>query len=567
MWRILLDAASDSSAPSIIYVLDALDECRDKDRALLVSLLQDVLRPPSRVSAPTTLKVLVTSRPYSDIEKGFRPSLSCWPEIRLRGEDENEQIHREIDLVAAMYVQELADEFELSHASRERLEEQVLGMQHRTYLWLYLAMDEVRATYESCPYPDEVAIDTLPAPVGEAYERILQKIDRRQVDIARQVLLIITGARRPLRVTEMALALSAARAYREKSNMLISINASRLENQIRQWCGLFVYVQHGSLFLIHQTAKEFLLADIAEFQECTSRWSGSFTRTQIELEMAKLCTKYLIAVQPPLSGRRRRMDTGDVDVSTRQDRTDSVDPRTEFWDYCAQFWSSYCDDQFISADSTLFDAVLVLYDISSDLFKGWSEIWWTPMRSRRDLPVFTVQHLAAFNGHTSVLAHLDQLSSIDYTARGGEGENMLHRAAANGHVETVSWLLEKSVEVNIQDKHGTTALCYAAYAGHVGVVKLLLARPEVDINVNSGAYWYLSRLAREYQEVKLLLGHGIDLDGLRDEKTNGHRPPEAEVRREGLKPDSDEPLVTDTTKMRKMSRTDSGEVADSLDHH
>lgn len=463
MWRILQRAASDPSAPSIVCVLDALDECRHKDRDLLISLLQGILKPSSDNSARNTLKFLVTSRPYSDVERGFRPLTSCWPEIRLRGEEENVHIHREIDLVVRVRARELAVEFELSQASRERLEKQLLDMQHRTYLWLYLAMDEIHAKYESSLYPDEVTIDTLPVSVEEAYERILQKVDRRQVDIARQVLLIITGARRPLKIAELALALSAASAYQKGSKRLPPVNVSHLKQQIPQWCGLFVYKQHDSFFLIHQTAKEFLLADPANVQSGANLWCGSLTPIYIEEEMAKLCTKYLIAAQSPASDHQG--SGGDSELAPQRGSTDSKDPQKEFFEYCAQYWFLHCNDQVICAERGLLDVVLTLYDTSSDLFSRWSRIWWGPTEWRLRVPAFTTQQLAATNGHTSVLAYLDEHSKIEYEALSGDGRSMLHWAVWNGHLNTVSWLIDKGAGVNLRTRDGWTALSEAVYYG------------------------------------------------------------------------------------------------------
>lgn len=85
-----------------------------------------------------------------------------------------------------------------------------MQIQHRTYLWLYLSMDKIRKTYQSSLYPNIVVIKSLPQSIEEAYERLLQRIDRKYWSNARQVLLIIVGARRPLTVREMAYALDSA---------------------------------------------------------------------------------------------------------------------------------------------------------------------------------------------------------------------------------------------------------------------------------------------------------------------------------------------------------------------
>ena len=290
LWHILQQSAADLTVPSIVCVLDALDECRENDRRQLITFLCGLPQQSARSDSKSRPKFLVTSRPYDSVQRWFEQTTSRWPHIRLRGEDENEQIHQEINLVIKKRVHDLGEEFSLSHGSRERLQQQLLHMQHRTYLWLHLAMEDVRETYQNSLYPDKVVIDALPPSVEEAYERLLQKISAKQQPTARQVLLIIVGARRALKIGEMAWALGAVQAQQFGTQSLVAVDTQHLERQIRHWCGLFVFIQHSTLFLIHQTAKEFLLSDSSNVHLMPSIWRASLTSDQVETEMVNLCT-------------------------------------------------------------------------------------------------------------------------------------------------------------------------------------------------------------------------------------------------------------------------------------
>lgn len=110
LWRILLTTITSKDTYRVTVVLDALDECREKDRQTLIELLfkfyVESSRPASRSSC---LKFLVISRPCSEIEDTFRGIEPRLPMIRLRGELENDRIHEEIDLVIQQRVATLAD--------------------------------------------------------------------------------------------------------------------------------------------------------------------------------------------------------------------------------------------------------------------------------------------------------------------------------------------------------------------------------------------------------------------------------------------------------------------------
>jgi uncharacterized protein with ACT and thioredoxin-like domain len=107
------------------------------------------------------------------------------------GEEENDQIHEEIDLVVRMRVAKLASDLELDRHIKDKLENKPLTMKDRTYLWLYLAIDDIYETYRHSVRPEETSIDTLPSTVGDAYEKILGRVTERQKGNVRTILRVI----------------------------------------------------------------------------------------------------------------------------------------------------------------------------------------------------------------------------------------------------------------------------------------------------------------------------------------------------------------------------------------
>lgn len=172
LWNILRSAAEDPSAGEIICVLDALDECHEASRqALIASLVQLYGNTASLATGKPILKFLVTSRPEFDIVRDFRGLTK----VRLRGEEESEQISREIDLVIRHRVEELGMKMDLSTSEKSNLLEKLVGIPNQTYLWLHLTFDDIAKRLEFTNDDIAAIANTLPRKYEEAYTNILNR--------------------------------------------------------------------------------------------------------------------------------------------------------------------------------------------------------------------------------------------------------------------------------------------------------------------------------------------------------------------------------------------------------
>ncbi|GLA28807.1 hypothetical protein AnigIFM63326_006399 [Aspergillus niger] len=186
LWRIFMAVTTDPSSRKTICVLDALDECRTDDQQRLIQRLNKFHEQSVSLTQESWLKFLVTSRPYNEIQIGFRTITDNFPQTHLKGELENDQIHKEINLVIKVKMKQLAEESMLPSDIRKRIENQLLQMKHRTYLWLYLAIDDIRTTFRDSLRPADISIQKIiqeiPHSVSAAYEKILSRVPSREVD-------------------------------------------------------------------------------------------------------------------------------------------------------------------------------------------------------------------------------------------------------------------------------------------------------------------------------------------------------------------------------------------------
>jgi hypothetical protein len=159
---------------------------------------------------------------------------------------------------------------ELRDELRDHLEQRLLNIPHRTYLWAYLVFDyldpELRSNANRKGLKrtkkgiDEL-IDSLPENVSSAYEEILCKCTDEEM--ARRSLAIVPGAVRPLTVEEMNVAVNTKSSSKPKSLEDLDLEDEEdFKIALRDWCGLFISIYQNKVSFPHQTAREFLLPRI-----------------------------------------------------------------------------------------------------------------------------------------------------------------------------------------------------------------------------------------------------------------------------------------------------------------
>ncbi|KAL8688257.1 MAG: hypothetical protein Q9218_005787 [Villophora microphyllina] len=509
LWDMFTRAVDDPSNDEILCVLDALDECQERSRTELIARIVQLFRhqPPIGDGKPI-LKFLVTSRPEIDIIRDFKALISKHSEIRLRGEEESEQISEEIDLVIRYKIEELGKRLDLSESDKSTLQENLSRIPHRTYLWLYLMFDDLSRRLD-LTRDDIVAIArTIPKDVDQAYTAILEKSpdDRK----ARKLLHIVLAAVRPLSIQEINVAMVIREQTPPYADLDIWKPATAAE-RIKNICGLFVSVVDSKVYLIHQTAREFLVG------EERKGWRGSFSLTQSNLILGEICVWYV-----------RLSDLGDLSPTMPYDDLKrraflELEKSYIFLRYAAAHWHTHLRPAEGLARTALVETVaLHVCDTRSASFALWS-YWFLASPGYYDniLPsqgspnLMVAAHLglvrvvarllededvqvnwvdpragtalcsAALQGHHAVTELLLGCKDVLPNLPDGEGRTPLFWAVRNGHQETTMLFLKHdAVQVDIQDNLGLTPLNVAAYNGYEAIVKMLLER---NVRVNLGA--------------------------------------------------------------------------------
>ncbi|KAJ5932816.1 hypothetical protein N7516_007305 [Penicillium verrucosum] len=99
------------------------------------------------------------------------------------------------------------------------------------------------------------------------------------------------AARRPLTIQEMAIALGIATISDPQTIRQAKLDPIQLEEKLRQLCGLFVFTNNSKIYLIHQTAREFLIKKKSSSYPNSAYWNSL---THAENQMAEICLRYLL---------------------------------------------------------------------------------------------------------------------------------------------------------------------------------------------------------------------------------------------------------------------------------
>ena len=513
LWGLLIKCAKDPEAGEVICIIDALDECEEDAREQLINKLVGFFsQKESSDRLSCTLKFLVTSRPYDDIEQKFEPLSGVSTYLRFDGDDKSHKIGQEIDLVIDAKIPNIAGDF--SNEDRTRISDRLKQMNNRTYLWLYLTIDIIeksRSNYRKFSSVDTL-LSNLPAKVSDAYERILDKSSNR--DHARILLQIIVAASRPLTLTEANIALTLATQQGYTSHKTLDLwPLSTFSSAVRNICGLFVSVHDEKLSLIHQTAREFLIQKAASDSSHLDRWQGCFDMTAAHSIISKICLDYLSLDEFATANAIGEDASGNKRIKTRMERKCESFP---LLDYAAQNWAAHYTSQTNESRTALREVAKKLCNVSLAQHRNWFKIFDHAGRfpyglERRLGKEWTALGIASFLGLIDIAEScLNEEADVNALL---ENSNALHLATNGGHEKMVHMLLERGADANAQCGE-LTSLRIASDWGYKIIVQMLLENG-ADVNAQHSA-WGSALIAAlfggQLEVAQILLDNGADVN-------------------------------------------------------
>ena len=516
LWKVLITAADGSEAGEIVCVLDALDECEEEARNQLVEKLAHFFK--TQVESPSKLKFLVTSRPYDDLEERFQRLSDVSTYMHLDGDEKSQMICQEINLVIDAKIPHITGGF--NDGDRERISNRLKGMDNRTYLWLFLTIDIIeRSPSRFRRKTDiEMLLSNLPMKISDAYERILGRSEDEGK--ARILLEFIVAATRPLSLKEANMALTIATQGEScRSQRALDLWPPKsFTTTVKNLCGLFVSVHDGNLFLIHQTAREFLMRTSKSAKSHSHKWKECLDMAAAHGAMSRTCLDYLSFedVARILQSQYHQVgilfDWVPVKFKGKFRRAKIDEPETEchLLDYAIHNWALHYTSQPAELTRNSQNAAKRL--CSTSLPQGY---WFRCYCASVPMEVsgWTELGIASLLGLTHVAEEfLNEGANVD--AQSGRYGNALHAASEKGHDQIVRMLLDKGADVNAQGGRYGNALQAASHHGYDRAVRMLLDQG-ADVNAQGGRYGNALQAAAHqgYDKiVRMLLDEGADVN-------------------------------------------------------
>ncbi|KAI9740332.1 MAG: hypothetical protein M1834_004911 [Cirrosporium novae-zelandiae] len=461
LWDIFIACVLDDGAGEIICIIDALDECPEVDRKDFIKSVTKFFNGTN--VEDTKLKFILTSRPYSSTERDFFqvPSIE---QIRIRAEDEFIHTKSDIERIVKVRVGELAALKHLPEEAESYLIKTLCQNAGNNFLWVTMILDMIEQSPRMSRRAIERILSSTPAKFHEIYEEILSK----STDLieAKRLLHIVVGALRPLTLDEVNIALNIRNDDR-------SIEGIDLEPSIRETIknlrGLFLRIIDNTVYFVHQTAREFLIASNAAEQGIAERDHGN---AEAEFENIKHENFDTTPAVPNeyASGYGVNLSLSDYVSDDDYNLMRSLRIRYKYLDYAAGNWFKHSKYAGINECHPISTYIKNICNPQSQQFKKLSLFYRTQLTNSKDFfrgPANICMFLEAPNVLAAIIAlGLDGLVP-HYIATEAPNLNcryerhrhtLLHASIAEGFTESAVRLIKAGVCIEIKDSHGITPI-------------------------------------------------------------------------------------------------------------
>jgi len=237
--EIFTNILQDPSLNSTYLIIDALDEC-----VVDLPKLLDFIVQKSPVSP--RVKWIVSSRNWPDIEERLE---RAGHKVRLCLELNTESVSTAVSIYIQHKVLQLAQRKKYDDKTRDAVLDHLFSNANNTFLWVALVYQNL----EKIPRWNTLAkLNTFPPGLDSLYERMVEQIrNSDNADLCKRILASIAIVYQPITLKELT---SLIEILEDMSDDLESLR------EIISLCGSFLTIREGTIYFVHQSAKDYLFA-------------------------------------------------------------------------------------------------------------------------------------------------------------------------------------------------------------------------------------------------------------------------------------------------------------------
>jgi hypothetical protein len=241
--EIFASVLHDPSLPVTYLIIDALDEC-----ATDMSKLLDFIAKHS--STASRIKWLVSSRNWPSIEKQLERANN---KVRLSLELNADFIADAVSKFVDEKVSRLTHDKKYDEQTRNAVAGYLVSNANDTFLWVALVCQGLEQTSKRHVLRK---LETFPPGLSSLYNRMMQQIiGSDDAEVCMRILATTVLAHRPFTLEEISALINDLEDFSDDADML---------QEIISLCGSFLTLREGTIYLVHQSAKDFILAEAAE---------------------------------------------------------------------------------------------------------------------------------------------------------------------------------------------------------------------------------------------------------------------------------------------------------------
>ncbi|GKT48338.1 vegetative incompatibility protein HET-E-1 [Colletotrichum spaethianum] len=239
MSKVLETMLLDPILDGVLLIIDALDEC-GVDRPKLLNFI-------ARVSSSSRANWIVSSRNWPDIEETLD---STTQKVAIRLELNEKSVSGAVHTYIQYKVDKLAALKSYDDVTRNTVQNYLIDNSNGTFLWVALVCQEL-ASDKVRKWHTLNVIKKFPPGLESLYGRMIDHIsDSNDADLCKEILATVSVIYRPVTLQELMCIMQSPTQFDNDLQFLEEIVRS---------CGSFLTLREGTVYFVHQSAKDFLL--------------------------------------------------------------------------------------------------------------------------------------------------------------------------------------------------------------------------------------------------------------------------------------------------------------------